>query len=151
LSNYQLELLRTLTHDQRLAFESEYQQRRKDTTVAVLLALFLGGFGAHKFYLGKPGLGVLYLLFFWTLIPSLVALIECFLMSGQVESYNDRAAAEVAVRVRTIYPGGSIAPPTGAPALATGSTIYCNACGKPLASDSQFCSGCGTAITVTSR
>ena len=42
-----------------------------------LLALLLGGFGAHKFYSRKIGLGILYLVFCWTWIPSIVALIEC--------------------------------------------------------------------------
>jgi len=41
-----------------------------------LLALFLGGFGIHRFYLGQPGLGILYLLFFWTFIPAMVAFVE---------------------------------------------------------------------------
>jgi TM2 domain-containing membrane protein YozV len=31
---------------------------------------------AHKFYLGQTGLGVVYLLFCWTFIPALIALIE---------------------------------------------------------------------------
>jgi len=44
--------------------------------VAALLAFFLGGFGAHKFYLGKIGLGILYLVFFWTFIPAIIAFIE---------------------------------------------------------------------------
>jgi len=48
----------------------------KNKTVAVLLALLLGGFGAHKFYLGRPLMGILYIVFCWTLIPALVALIE---------------------------------------------------------------------------
>lgn len=48
----------------------------KSRVVAILLALFLGGLGAHKFYLGRPGWGILYILFCWTLIPSLIALIE---------------------------------------------------------------------------
>ena len=48
----------------------------KSRTVAVLLALFLGGIGAHKFYLGKVGTGLLYLLFCWTLIPAIFAFIE---------------------------------------------------------------------------
>lgn len=41
-----------------------------------LFALFLGGFGVHKFYVGKVGLGVVYLLFCWTFIPAIIALVE---------------------------------------------------------------------------
>ena len=41
-----------------------------------LLALFLGGIGAHKFYAGKTGMGIVYLLFCWTYIPAFLALIE---------------------------------------------------------------------------
>lgn len=44
----------------------------KDKTVAALLALFLGGIGIHKFYLGKTGQGVLYLIFCWTFIPAII-------------------------------------------------------------------------------
>ena len=45
-------------------------------TTAALLALFLGGVGAHKFYLGRTGMGLLYLAFCWTLIPALISLVE---------------------------------------------------------------------------
>ena len=48
----------------------------KSKIAAALLAFFLGGFGVHKFYLGQVGRGVLYLLFFWTFIPSIIAFIE---------------------------------------------------------------------------
>jgi TM2 domain-containing membrane protein YozV len=48
----------------------------KSRLAAALFAFFLGGFGAHKFYLGKAGMGVLYLIFCWTFIPAIVALIE---------------------------------------------------------------------------
>ena len=34
---------------------------RKSKTVALLLCIFLGYFGAHKFYVGKIGTGILYL------------------------------------------------------------------------------------------
>ena len=30
----------------------------------------------HKFYLGRVGQGILYLLFFWTFIPTILAIIE---------------------------------------------------------------------------
>ncbi len=43
---------------------------------AALLGILLGTFGVHKFYLGKVAQGVLYLIFFWTFIPSIVGFIE---------------------------------------------------------------------------
>ena len=48
----------------------------KSRVIAIVLALLLGGFGFHKFYLGRIGWGILYIVFFWTLIPSIAALIE---------------------------------------------------------------------------
>jgi len=48
----------------------------KSRGVAILLALFLGGLGAHKFYLGKVGQGFLYLVFVWTLIPVILAIVD---------------------------------------------------------------------------
>ena len=44
--------------------------------IAIVLALFLGDFGIHKFYLGQTKMGVLYLLFCWTIIPAVVGIIE---------------------------------------------------------------------------
>lgn len=48
----------------------------KTKIAASLLAIFLGSFGIHKFYLGQTGKGVLYLIFFWTAIPGIVGFIE---------------------------------------------------------------------------
>lgn len=48
----------------------------KSRVAAALFAFFLGGIGGHKFYLGKAGQGILFVLFFWTCIPSLIGLIE---------------------------------------------------------------------------
>lgn len=45
-------------------------------TTAAWLAILLGGVGAHKFYLGKPLLGLLYLVFVWAYVPAIVGLIE---------------------------------------------------------------------------
>lgn len=43
-------------------------------TVYLLLALFLGGIGAHDFYVGKPVKGLIKLAFCWTGIPTIVSL-----------------------------------------------------------------------------
>ncbi|HAF45145.1 MAG: hypothetical protein A2100_00060 [Sideroxydans sp. GWF2_59_14] len=51
----------------------------KSRIAAALFAFFLGGFGAHKFYLGQIGLGILYLVFCWTFIPAFIAFIEFIL------------------------------------------------------------------------
>lgn len=63
----------------------------KDPTVGTLLAVFLGGFGAHRFYLNDNRIGLIYLIFFWTLIPSLLGLAEAFFMPGRVREYNTRS------------------------------------------------------------
>jgi TM2 domain-containing membrane protein YozV len=47
----------------------------KSKVAAGLLALFLGGLGIHRFYLGQWW-GLFYLLFFWTFIPAIVAFFE---------------------------------------------------------------------------
>jgi TM2 domain-containing membrane protein YozV len=51
----------------------------KDKTTAGVLALFLGGIGVHRFYIGNPAIGVVYLLFCWTYIPAILGLVEAIL------------------------------------------------------------------------
>jgi len=48
----------------------------KNRYLAAVLALTLGWCGGHKFYLGQPGWGIAYLLFFWSGIPALAGWIE---------------------------------------------------------------------------
>ncbi len=48
----------------------------KDRTTAALLAVFLGIFGVHRFYLKQTGWGIFLCMLFWTGIPALVGLID---------------------------------------------------------------------------
>ena len=48
----------------------------KSKVAAGILAIFLGGIGVHKFYLGNVGMGILYLCFCWTGIPAVIGFIE---------------------------------------------------------------------------
>lgn len=54
-------------------------------TALLLITFFLGGIGGHKFYQRKYLLGTLYLLFFWTYIPSLVAFVEFIIYACKSE------------------------------------------------------------------
>src|SRR5579863_1518576 len=77
-------------------FYEQYESVRRDEVVGILLALFLGTFGVHHFYLRRTGLGILYCCFFWTGIPALLGFIECFFMPGRVREFNAIQAAGIA-------------------------------------------------------
>lgn len=49
---------------------------RKSRIVAAVLAILFGDLGLHKFYLGRPTLGLFYLFFSWTFIPLILGFIE---------------------------------------------------------------------------
>lgn len=57
----------------------------KSKVAAGVLAILLGGFGIHKFYLGKWIQGIVYLALFWTYIPAILGVIEgiVYLMSNE--------------------------------------------------------------------
>ena len=48
----------------------------KNRIVAALLAFFAGSIGLHKFYIGNISSGIMYILFWWTAVPSILSLIE---------------------------------------------------------------------------
>lgn len=48
----------------------------KSRIMAALFGILLGGLGIHHFYLGRVGLGILYVVFCWTLVPAIVGFIE---------------------------------------------------------------------------
>lgn len=54
-----------------------------DRTTAGVLAILLGGVGAHKFYLGNVLQGLLYLCFFWTVLPAIAGVVEGALYLSQ--------------------------------------------------------------------
>ncbi len=60
----------------------------------LLITFFLGGLGGHKFYQKKYLLGVLYLLFFWTYIPGIIALVEFIIYACKSEAELQRKYPE---------------------------------------------------------
>jgi len=65
------------TNNNKVESQMVYQQGKVVNKVAYLLiTFFLGAIGIHKFYAGKVGTGILFLLFCWTGIPAFIAFID---------------------------------------------------------------------------
>jgi TM2 domain-containing membrane protein YozV len=48
----------------------------KNRIIAALLAFFAGSIGLHKFYMGNIASGIMYIMFWWTAIPSILSFID---------------------------------------------------------------------------
>ena len=82
------------------------QHSHVSKAVLLLLTFFFGGIGAHKFYLGKWWQGALYLVFFWTWIPALVALIEFIVYAfTSAERLNEKYSAHGSAAVVVVVVG----------------------------------------------
>ncbi len=68
-----------------IGYKTRSTSSGKDRLTAAVLAMVLGGLGIHRFYLGDFGLGILYLLFFWTTIPAFVGLIEGIILLASTD------------------------------------------------------------------
>ncbi len=133
-------------------FYQQYEATRRDEIVGVLLALFLGTFGVHHFYLRRTGLGILYCCFFWTGIPAILGFIECFFMPARVREFNAIQAAAIAASLGIPMPGwgqpmgaGFALPPVLLPEQ-PGAPAACHNCQKTNPPGARFCSGCGTGL-----
>jgi TM2 domain/Double zinc ribbon len=156
-------------------FYQQFEAVRRDEVVGILLALFLGTFGAHHFYLRRTGLGILYLCFFWSGIPAILGFIECFFMPGRVREFNAIQAAGIAAALGILVPGwgqpvsvGAMPPgaapmqaqtmspqqapvqaavlaPVGAAAVAP-TMKACPNCQRMNPPEARFCPGCGTGL-----
>lgn len=150
-------------------FYEQYEAARRDEVVGILLALFLGTFGIHHFYLRRTGLGVLYCCFCWTGITTVLGFVECFFMPGRVREFNAVQAAGIAAALGMSVPPGwgwpvnvavnvppapasPVAPANGAVDAAStlplqGTLIACSRCHQTNVPGARFCSGCGAPLS----
>jgi TM2 domain-containing membrane protein YozV len=143
-------------------FYEQYEAVRRDEVVGILLALFLGTFGVHHFYLRRTGLGVLYCCFFWTGITAVLGFIECFFMPSRVREFNAIQAAGIAAALGMSVPAGwgwpvnvNVNVPAaagGIPQAASvalplaGPQLTCSRCQRTNVAGSRFCSACGAVL-----
>jgi TM2 domain-containing membrane protein YozV len=138
-------------------FYQQFEVVRRDEVVGILLALFLGSFGMHHFYLRRTGLGILYLCFFWTGLPAILGFFECFFMPGRVREFNAIQAAGIAAALGIPVPLWSQPPtvnvpppgqmvPAQSPAAQPGALTACSRCHLTNPPTAHFCSGCGAQL-----
>lgn len=106
----------------------------KNKTTAGILALFFGGIGAHKFYLGKPIVGLFYLLFCWTFIPEFIALIEAILLFSMREESFNKKYVSLADQYNVVTPD---------------THIVCPDCKELIRKGAAKCRFCGCALVKT--
>jgi TM2 domain-containing membrane protein YozV len=133
-------------------FYQQYESVRRDEVVGILLALFLGTFGIHHFYLRRIGLGILYCCFCWLGVTTILGFIECFFMPGRVREFNAIQAAGIAAALGIPMPGWGQPvnvtvnmPPTNNPAQ-PGTLLACGRCQQTNPPGARFCSVCGGAL-----
>ena len=92
MDDHLLRIEKTLTPDERALLRARYEPRAKSKTTAVVLGVFLGFFGAHRFYLGQVGWGIGYLvLLAWLLfVPFVNAVVWIGLLAESLIFVPDR-------------------------------------------------------------
>lgn len=97
-----------LTTEQQLLVNGEFDKKKKSKGVSFLLWFFLGGFGAHRFYLGDIGIAigmivVCIISWFLLMIPiGIWMLVELFLISGRVDRINDQIERDIIMKVKSL-------------------------------------------------
>lgn len=94
-------LMEGMTSEQKLRFHREMSEAWKDPKRAARLKTWLGGVGAHHFYLGDSHRGLRSALFFWTTVPAVMAIFE-----GSISKRTQRVNSEIALRIATQIRGG---------------------------------------------
>lgn len=106
-----------LTAQQMGLFAAAYTSKRKDTTVFILLAVLLGAYGVHWFYLGNTNRGLTYLLItvltccLGGLIVWILSVVEAVNYQQHVGQVNGQAAQMALAETRAYQPGPPIPQP----------------------------------------
>lgn len=122
--------------------------KTKSKTVAIVLALFLGGIGIHKFYLGQAGQGILYLLLCWTFIPIVLSVIDIIIyLTMSEKSFQEKYGGGYVANPQQMYQQPSQQQFSQAQPNTQGGFVFCSSCGTKVEVGTKFCTNCGSQIS----
>ncbi|MBM7569128.1 TM2 domain-containing protein [Paenibacillus sacheonensis] len=97
--NYNIAQKSQLDTRELLLLDQEVRSQGKSMLVAYILWFFLGGFGAHRFYVKRTGTAIVMLILTLTIVGAVVtgiwALIDAFLLHGIVKEENDKLEGRI--------------------------------------------------------
>ena len=143
--------------------------KTKSNTTAIVLALLLGDAGIHKFYLGQTLQGVLYLIFCWTFIPVILAIVDAIIyISMSDQAFQQKYCGGAVYQQQQMYqqqyqqpyqqpyqpqpmqqPYQQQVPQQPMPQqqfIAQGQAMFCPSCGAKIDAGTKFCPSCGNQI-----
>lgn len=92
-----------LNAQQQMLIEQRLTNSGPSTAVAYLLLIFLGMFGAHRFYLGRTGSAIAQLIltitFFGMIISGVWVFIDLFLIPGMIREKQDAERQRLTVQM----------------------------------------------------
>lgn len=122
--------------------------KTKSKTVAIVLALFLGDIGIHKFYLGQAGQGILYLLLCWTFIPVVLSIIDIIIyLTMSEELFQTKYGRGYVANPQQMYQQPSQPQFSQAQTNTQSRFVFCPSCGTKVEVGTKFCTNCGSQIS----
>ena len=95
-----LHLKQDLSSHQLAVLNSELEAHKKSPLIAYLLWFFLGGLGAHRYYLGNIGMGIAMTLTFGGL--GIWALIDVFFINGRLKEINQQTESDLIMKIKAM-------------------------------------------------
>ena len=121
--------------------------KTKSKATAIILALFLGDIGIHKFYLGQAGQGIIYLLLCWTFIPVILSIIDIIIyLTMSEEHFQTKYGGGYVANPQQMYQQSSRQQFSQSQPNAQGQSGFCSSCGTRVEAGTKFCPNCGNQI-----
>jgi TM2 domain-containing membrane protein YozV len=100
-----------LTTQDKILIEQRIANEKPSTGTAYLLAIFLGWFGAHRFYLGRTGSAVTMLILTCTIVGIAITLVwhfvDLFLIPGMIRERVEQLRRDFTMEAMAAAPTGA--------------------------------------------